>query len=120
MIAAKSALVAGAKSVLILDLDAHCGGGTASLIAAEPRIRHLDVSVSSYDSYRDSEQTRLVMVGTSSAYLPAVRRVLAEADQQGASSDLCLHNAGMDDFDILFWPSSILYFGPPYLVKRLS
>ena len=59
VIAAKAALAAGAKSVLILDLDAHCGGGTASLIAGEPRIRQLDVSVSSYDSYPDSEQSPL-------------------------------------------------------------
>ena len=95
-IAAKAALAAGAKSVLILDLDAHCGGGTASLIADEPRIRQLDVSVSSYDSYQESEQSRLVMVGTGSEYLPAVRRVLDEADRQGASFDLCLYNAGMD------------------------
>jgi hypothetical protein len=36
------------------------------------------------------------MVGTSSEYLPAVRRVLDEVDRQGASFDLCLYNAGMD------------------------
>jgi len=96
VIAAKAALVAGAKSVLILDLDAHCGGGTASLIADEPRIRQLDVSVSSYDTYRDREQSRLVMVETSAEYIPAVRRVLDEADRHGASFDLCLYNAGMD------------------------
>jgi acetoin utilization deacetylase AcuC-like enzyme len=99
VIAAKAALVAGAKSVLILDLDAHCGGGTASLIAGEPRIRQLDVSVSSYDSYRDSEQARLVMVETSSEYLPAIRRLLDEADHLDASFDLCLYNAGMDPYE---------------------
>lgn len=32
VIAAREALAAGAGSVLILDLDAHCGGGTASQI----------------------------------------------------------------------------------------
>ncbi|MBX7106308.1 MAG: hypothetical protein K1X57_19680 [Gemmataceae bacterium] len=95
-IAAKAVLAAGAKSVLILDLDAHCGGGTASLIADDPRIRQLDVSVSRYDSYRESEQSRLVMVGTGTEYLPAVRRVLDEADRRGSSFDLCLYNAGMD------------------------
>ena len=44
VIAAHEALDGGAGSVLILDLDAHCGGGTASLIADEPRIWHVDVS----------------------------------------------------------------------------
>jgi acetoin utilization deacetylase AcuC-like enzyme len=96
VIAAKAALAAGAKSVLILDFDAHCGGGTASLIAGEPRIRQLDVSVNSYDNYPESEQARLVMVGNSTEYLPAVRRVLEDADRQGASFDLCLYTAGMD------------------------
>jgi acetoin utilization deacetylase AcuC-like enzyme len=96
VIAAKAALASGAKSVLILDLGAHCGGGTASLIAGDLRIRQLDVSVSNYDSYGDSVQSRLVMVGTSSEYLPTLRRVLDEVDRQGASFDLCLYNAGMD------------------------
>jgi acetoin utilization deacetylase AcuC-like enzyme len=35
-IAARAAMAAGARSVLILDLDAHCGGGTHSLISDEP------------------------------------------------------------------------------------
>lgn len=96
VIAAKAALAAGATSVLILDLDAHCGGGTASLIADEPRIRHIDVSVSGYDSYAGSEQSRLMMVTDGSEYLPAVRRVLDEADRRGDTFDLCLYNAGMD------------------------
>ena len=96
VIAAKQALAAGAKSVLILDLDAHCGGGTASLIASEPRIRQVDVSVSRYDDYPENQQSRLVMVRTGSEYLPAVRGVLDEVGRQTGSFDLCLYNAGMD------------------------
>jgi acetoin utilization deacetylase AcuC-like enzyme len=95
-IAAKPALAAGAKSVLILDLDAHCGGGTASLIAGEPRIRQLDVSVSACDSYPPSKQARLVLVRNGSDYIPAVRRLLEEAGRQDPPFDLCLYNAGMD------------------------
>jgi acetoin utilization deacetylase AcuC-like enzyme len=38
VIAAREALTAGARSVLILDLDAHCGGGTRSMIQDDPRI----------------------------------------------------------------------------------
>lgn len=96
VIAAKAALAAGASSVLILDLDAHCGGGTAALIADDPRVRQIDVSVSDYDSYGGREQSRLVMVTDGSEYLPAVRRVLDEADRRGDSFGLCLYNAGMD------------------------
>jgi acetoin utilization deacetylase AcuC-like enzyme len=96
VLAALEALAAGANSVLILDLDAHCGGGTASLISGEPRIRQIDVSVNDYDSYPSSEQSSLVVVDNCSEYLPTIRRRLDEADTQGLGFDLCLYNAGMD------------------------
>lgn len=52
VIAAKTLLDEGVvRSVLILDLDAHCGGGTAQLIDRDPRIWHEDVSVDSFDHY---------------------------------------------------------------------
>ena len=96
VLAARAALAVGAGSVLILDLDAHCGGGTASLIEGEPRIRQLDVSVSDFDSYQDREQTRLAVVRASSEYLPTIRWTLDSLEGQGSSFDLCLYNAGMD------------------------
>ena len=100
VIAAKAALGVGAKSVLILDLDAHCGGGTASMIADEPRIRQVDVSVIGYDSYPSTEQARLAMVAKRTDYLPTIERMLQEADQNGQDFDLCIYNAGMDPFGI--------------------
>ncbi len=96
VIAAREALMAGAGSVLILDLDAHCGGGTASLIADESRVWQIDVSVNSYDSYPSSDRVWLDIVGGSSDYLPTIQRRLDEADRLGLSFDLCLYNAGMD------------------------
>ena len=98
-IAARAALAAGARSVLILDLDAHCGGGTASLIADEPRVWQIDVSVSSYDRYPSSERTRLALVERSPDYLPTIRRLLDEADGRAPQFDLCLYNAGMDPYE---------------------
>jgi acetoin utilization deacetylase AcuC-like enzyme len=96
VIAALEALRAGAKSVLILDLDAHCGGGTASLIAREPRIWQVDVSVNGFDFYRSSDRIRLELVGQPSEYIPAVNRKLNELDSEGIDFDLCIYNAGMD------------------------
>lgn len=96
VIAAREAMAAGARSVLILDLDAHCGGGTASLVADEPRVWQIDVSVSSFDSYPSSERVWLDIVRNSSDYLATIRRRLNEADQRGLQFDLCLYNAGMD------------------------
>jgi acetoin utilization deacetylase AcuC-like enzyme len=94
VIAAREALAAGARSVLILDLDAHCGGGTASMIVDEPRIQQIDVSVDGFDSYPSSEQARLDIVSDGSEYLPTVRQRLADAERH--DFDLCLYNAGMD------------------------
>ena len=96
VIAAREALGAGAKSVLILDLDAHCGGGTASLIADEPRIWQVDVSVSAFDRYRSSDRIRLDLVDQAGDYLPTVKRKLHDLDDEGIEFDLCIYNAGMD------------------------
>jgi acetoin utilization deacetylase AcuC-like enzyme len=96
VIAAREALASDANSVLILDLDAHCGGGTAALIANDPKVWQIDVSVSDYDRYPNSDRKRLEIVEDCAQYLPTVRRVLDEADHRGLKFDLCLYNAGMD------------------------
>jgi acetoin utilization deacetylase AcuC-like enzyme len=94
VLGAQAALASGARSVLIIDLDAHCGGGTAELIKDEPRISQIDVSVSRADGYESTERIRLEVVN-GHAYLTTIRRVLAEAGR----FDLCLYNAGMDPFE---------------------
>ncbi|HKT37279.1 MAG TPA: hypothetical protein VJR48_02845, partial [Ktedonobacterales bacterium] len=91
-LAAFHALANGANSVLILDLDAHCGGGTHSLVAQEPRIRHADIAVDPFDSYTPSGGNRFEMVNDAARYLPAVRELLANLEGDG-SYDLCLYNA---------------------------
>ncbi len=96
VIAAREALAAGAKSVLIIDLDAHCGGGTASLIVNEPRIWQVDVSVNPFDRYVGSDRTRLDLVMTASDYLRTINRRLSALDGEGVEFDLCIYNAGMD------------------------
>ena len=107
VIAAREALAAGATSVLILDLDAHCGGGTASLIENDPRIWQLDVAVNSFDYYSQaveletSGRIRLRFVTEAQDYLPQVQKALremssAQRNGQAPCFDLCLYNAGMD------------------------
>jgi acetoin utilization deacetylase AcuC-like enzyme len=98
-IAARVALSAGARSVLILDLDAHFGGGTQSLIADEPRIWQIDVSVSDFDQYPPSERAWSCLVRGPADYLPTIERRLKELEQYAPRFDLCLYNAGVDPYE---------------------
>ena len=98
-LAAHSVLERGAGSVLILDLDAHCGGGTASLLSDDPRVEQLDVAVNTFDHYQDGGRFRLHLVRHAADYLPAIERGLESIDRSGARHDLCLYNAGMDPFE---------------------
>lgn len=87
----------GKERVLVLDLDAHCGGGTFSLIGGIAGVRHVDVSVSSYDDYTPTGEHRLDVLRQPASYLPTVERRLQELVD--LPLDLCLYNAGMDPFE---------------------
>jgi len=94
-VAAVSAIQRGVKRVLILDLDAHCGGGTASLIADFDGIWQTDISVDPYDSYEPICNGTFDFVhGDDSHYLTTVSARLAELDDR--PFNLCIYNAGMD------------------------
>lgn len=93
-IAAEAALSAGAGDVLILDLDAHCGGGTHGIIAGNSHIWQLDVSVDRFDLYEPGERTTLDLVANASDYLPTIEKRLR--DSRVRRFGLCLYNAGMD------------------------
>ena len=95
-LAALRALECGARRVLILDLDAHCGGGTASLVGERDDIWQIDVSVDAYDRYTSTESVRLHMVDDATRYLGTVWDQLTWLQAHGPRFDLCLYNAGMD------------------------
>jgi acetoin utilization deacetylase AcuC-like enzyme len=103
--AAHEALAAGVDSVLILDLDAHCGGGTASLIASDQRVWQTDVSVNSFDIYASpdaqngAQRIGLRVVHRSGDYLGEIEEALKDVERQGPRFDLCIYNAGMDPFE---------------------
>jgi len=99
VMAAQAALQAGAKRVLILDLDAHCGGGTASLIQGDTRICHVDISVHDYDQYPSCENSSLLMVSDPSRYLTCISDALDQLAADVPRPDLCLYNAGMDAYE---------------------
>jgi len=97
-IAAQDALTRGARSILVLDLDAHCGGGTHSLLGEHPDIQLADVAVSAYDSYTPEGANRFEFVHDAARYLPTIERLLAELERADGY-DLCLYNAGMDPYE---------------------
>lgn len=82
--------------VIILDLDAHCGGGTHSLIQSHPRLWQLDVSVMPHDDYRPGARCIKEIVDEARQYLKAVWRCLQQAEAEWPEFALCLYNAGMD------------------------
>ena len=92
-IAALVALQNGAKSVGILDIDAHCGGGTFDILGANPLIRIGDVSTVGYDTWRSGQERHKLEITTDpDTYLD----VIAEMLEHIGSVDLLLLNAGMD------------------------
>jgi acetoin utilization deacetylase AcuC-like enzyme len=96
VLAARAALAAGAREVLILDFDAHCGGGTAKLISREPRVWQADLSVCRFDAYEPSERCWSELIRDGANYLPAIEQMLRRLSSARAKFDLCLYNAGMD------------------------
>ena len=98
VLGARAALDAGARRVLVVDFDAHCGGGTASLLS--DGMEQVDVSTSSFDAYEPIVGTRLQVVdgqpvaSCGDRYLDACRDALDAVE--GGGIDLCIYNAGMD------------------------
>jgi acetoin utilization deacetylase AcuC-like enzyme len=83
------------KSVLIIDADGDCGGGTAELIADTPRVRQVDIAVDAYDAYSDTDNASLYLVSRASEYLSTLKQALADVRISGDSMPLCLYTAGV-------------------------
>jgi acetoin utilization deacetylase AcuC-like enzyme len=98
-LAALDVISRGAGNVLVIDLDAHCGGGTQSLIHSYAGVWQVDVSVDDYDSYESSDRCWLSLVNDSQQYLQVVASQLQRLEVLGIRFELCLYNAGMDPFE---------------------
>lgn len=97
-LAAKMAIAAGADRVLIVDFDAHCGGGTASLVEDNPRIWQCDVATNNFDVYADTDRCKLVIADDPEHYLSDCAHALSRIGRLAADRkfDLVIYNAGMD------------------------
>ena len=94
-IGAKRAAAKTNGRVVILDLDAHCGGGTFELLCGNLQIVQVDLSTSSFDQYSPVDQHRLEIFNGRSdkQYLAAVTALLEEIPKD---TEFLLYNAGVD------------------------
>ena len=98
-VAAQHAHDLGAEHILVIDFDAHCGGGTYSMVGHLPVVQ-IDVSTSAFDRWHPDEDDKESDLEFSDQhdYLQKVERALARATRLG-TWDFVLYNAGMDPFN---------------------
>ncbi len=89
-------LLAQGHHVIILDVDAHHGGGTYSLVHDWPQVMHVDLSTNYYDSYRCAQQHRQVYVDDAGEYLPQLTQLLEFMTQHVTAQTVLVYNAGID------------------------
>jgi acetoin utilization deacetylase AcuC-like enzyme len=94
--------VKAGKVVGILDVDAHCGGGTHELIAKNENLGECyiyDVSNNMYDPWSSENPNKYVLVGNvkEDRYLGEVQKALDFLKSK--KINFLMHNAGMDPFD---------------------
>jgi acetoin utilization deacetylase AcuC-like enzyme len=94
--AAETAVDLGAQKVLVLDLDAHYGGGTHSIMGDTAAFTQVDVTVSPFDGYLKNDRD-FVLLSDESTYVADVDRALEFADR--TQWDLVIYNAGMDPYN---------------------
>ena len=93
-VAATEALDRGAERILVLDFDAHCGGGTRSMTSPEAVVQ-IDVSTVMFDDWQPSTSWDSLTRSGRDSYLDDIAAALELASRAGAF-DLVLYNAGMD------------------------
>lgn len=92
--------------VMVIDFDAHCGGGTMNI--AGDFIRQIDVSVSPFDRYAvNNDSAHLLRFANTTNYLDVIIDALTEAaDFRG---DLIIYNAGMDPLNFGVTPTVLAH-----------
>lgn len=84
------------RSVIILDADAHCGGGTMSICHAWDRVIHLDIHTSGYDSYGARSPHVRMHVSDAEQYMTTLHQLIANVEPHITPGDVLIYNAGMD------------------------
>lgn len=90
---------------IVLDFDAHCGGGTMNFLQRfngllnriDKPIRHIDVSTNHFDSYEsDHDWSFLKVRGNNENYLDCIKQALEVARPFVSDKTIFIYNAGID------------------------
>ena len=85
-------------NIMILDFDAHCGGGTVNMLrdlGIDHRVSQYDISTNMFDEYDADENHIINIANTDENYLETVTKILTTIDTR---YDLVLYNAGTDPY----------------------
>lgn len=87
----------GATRVLVVDLDAHCGGGTFDILGADANVGCVDLSTEPYDNYRaDDPSWSLVVERRAADYCTTLDLMVHDVLDAFGEPDAVVYNAGMD------------------------
>jgi acetoin utilization deacetylase AcuC-like enzyme len=98
-VAATAAHKLGARNILCLDFDAHCGGGTYEM-TRDINMTQIDVFTSPFDMYWIDDETDRSRMYEADVYnyLDTIDTALAEAERIGGW-DFVIYNAGVDPYN---------------------
>jgi acetoin utilization deacetylase AcuC-like enzyme len=84
----------GARRLLVVDLDAHAGGGTHDILGSHPAVSQLDIVTNPFDEYDAHDAWTLDFIPLAEHYLGSLAIRLDALDP--AAVDAVVYNAGMD------------------------
>ena len=83
--------------VLVIDTDAHAGGGTFDIVRRIPNVGQVDLIASPYDDYDTrSKRFHKCIVSKAKNYLPSMHDLFADWVSDNGVPDAIVYNAGMD------------------------
>ena len=85
-------------NIMILDFDAHCGGGTVNMLrdlGIDHRVSQYDLSTNMFDGYDEDENHMISVADNNENYREKVLKILSKID---TFYDLVLYNAGTDPY----------------------
>lgn len=87
----------GVENILIIDFDAHGGGGTYSLVGG--KVTHIDLTTSAFDLYtiKDKRTKAIHSATDQTTYLKNAKTLLKFAGK--FDHQVAIYNAGMDPFN---------------------